>query len=1050
MIKIKEFFHELLLIKEGEAAPLFHFWFIFMLTIGIGLAIGRASSDSLFLSRYGVEYLPVIYIVFAPLLAFVSIFYAALVDNFPPEKFFNIILVGLILSVFLSWLMMSQTDSELIYPFYFIIHKISSELLVVHGSLYLVHNFNTLQAKRLFPLIFTGEQLGCIIGGGLVSASTSIIETVHLPLLWILLMFLGLFQLYFWHNRMGVSPYYQNIKQSGSKLKVAVQSVSQGLTFARESSLLKYASYALFFLVIIYYILSYSTSRIFVNAYQDEQDLTKFLGLLTAATSFITLSIQLFLTNRIINRYGVRKLNLIFPLITASAAGALLASFTLTIGVIVSIARDSLLNSLQNPLRVIFFNALPGYMQGRAGAVSIAFVMPLALLLCGLLLWGIQKLDHIAYFLIPCLIVALAFLYYSHKMNQTYTNSLTTHLKDRLYFPVSDSSDIKLELGDNALELLKTSFTEIPQTRNITVSLLAKHYPEKSVDFIIPKLSDMSAADIDVYLKSLFSDKNHLLPYKTLSRFPLKDSHIQSTLLKLIADNNYQEATTLALDNKNSKSSRMRSTVAYTLLKNNKDSQFAIKLWEELLQGDKYDKLSSISLVSLLDYVSPDKLTTLTQQVTNAVDDLLKDDDIEIKGRTIQQLPNYLKSLDQHIIINCMDELCSHPKPEYRIYASYGLRLLNDEDRYKYIYRLLSDSHAQVKSKTLVTLDLEDKDSETIIKKWLLKGLSSPRVQSIILEKAIEKELITHKELKDFSLSRALTANDFSTAKKIISSKTEITPNEKIFLLVLEERRINYIDLSLQALSPLCAEDQISVIRAGLVSKHSQIIANASEILINIENQPATKIIEQQLSNESHTNSKSLPKSKLDANEDVISWAINSNDEWLSYIANIVQGTDMNKTNSNNIIERISLLKNTDVFSEVPTDDLLFVAKELEEIRYFGGDHIFDINEYGDRMYIISEGKVGISISSDSSSKDYIVTLESGSSFGEMNLLDSLPRSASAHALEDSYLLTLEKNKLLGLLSSYPELALGILRALSSIVRESHQRNKELLKNTNN
>ena len=171
MKKLKEVINNLLLIKEGEAAPLIHFWFIFMLTLGIGLAIGRASADALFLSRYGVEYLPVIYIALAPLLALVSIFYATLVDHLPSEKFFRLILIGLFISVLISWIMMSQTDVTFIYPVYFIIHKIASELLLVHGTLYLAHNFNTLQAKRLFPLIFTGEQLGCIVGGLFVSAS---------------------------------------------------------------------------------------------------------------------------------------------------------------------------------------------------------------------------------------------------------------------------------------------------------------------------------------------------------------------------------------------------------------------------------------------------------------------------------------------------------------------------------------------------------------------------------------------------------------------------------------------------------------------------------------------------------------------------------------------------------------------------------------------------------------------------------------------------------------------------------------------------------------
>jgi CRP-like cAMP-binding protein len=57
-----------------------------------------------------------------------------------------------------------------------------------------------------------------------------------------------------------------------------------------------------------------------------------------------------------------------------------------------------------------------------------------------------------------------------------------------------------------------------------------------------------------------------------------------------------------------------------------------------------------------------------------------------------------------------------------------------------------------------------------------------------------------------------------------------------------------------------------------------------------------------------------------------------------------------------------------------------------------------------------------------------------------MNLLDDLPRSASAHALEDTTVLALEKTRLRGLLQSYPEISIGMLRSLSLRVREVNNR----------
>ena len=139
------------------------------------------------------------------------------------------------------------------------------------------------------------------------------------------------------------------------------------------------------------------------------------------------------------------------------------------------------------------------------------------------------------------------------------------------------------------------------------------------------------------------------------------------------------------------------------------------------------------------------------------------------------------------------------------------------------------------------------------------------------------------------------------------------------------------------------------------------------------------------------------------------------------------------------LFERILLLKNSSTFSQVKTEDLKAVAQSLEEETYFAGDRVFDMDDYGDRMYILKKGKIGISLEKGKS-KDtsYIAELGEGECFGEMNLLDDLPRSASAHVLEDSELLSLEKSRLRGLIINYPELSLGMMKSLCKRLRQAN------------
>ena len=140
------------------------------------------------------------------------------------------------------------------------------------------------------------------------------------------------------------------------------------------------------------------------------------------------------------------------------------------------------------------------------------------------------------------------------------------------------------------------------------------------------------------------------------------------------------------------------------------------------------------------------------------------------------------------------------------------------------------------------------------------------------------------------------------------------------------------------------------------------------------------------------------------------------------------------------IFDRILMLKKSPVFSAVTTENLYVVAQELVETHYMPGERVFDINEQGDHMYIIQSGKIGISIDASPEVKKYVAILGQGECVGEMGMLDDLPRSATAHVIEESVLLTLEKSRLKALITHYPDLALGILRGLSLRLRVANEK----------
>lgn len=144
--------------------------------------------------------------------------------------------------------------------------------------------------------------------------------------------------------------------------------------------------------------------------------------------------------------------------------------------------------------------------------------------------------------------------------------------------------------------------------------------------------------------------------------------------------------------------------------------------------------------------------------------------------------------------------------------------------------------------------------------------------------------------------------------------------------------------------------------------------------------------------------------------------------------------------------DRIVILKRTPIFAEVTTDDLRVVVEEMQEEAYFAGERVFEINDPSDRMYVVLTGKIGISIDPDPKVRKFVSMVEPGGCFGEMGPLDGSPRSGTAYVVEDAHLLYLDKLKLHGLIKSYPELALGLLKGMSTRVRETSDKLLDLQK----
>ena len=99
-----------------------------------------------------------------------------------------------------------------------------------------------------------------------------------------------------------------------------------------------------------------------------------------------------------------------------------------------------------------------------------------------------------------------------------------------------------------------------------------------------------------------------------------------------------------------------------------------------------------------------------------------------------------------------------------------------------------------------------------------------------------------------------------------------------------------------------------------------------------------------------------------------------------------------------------------------------------------GGEYIFRQGELGTDMFVVHEGRIEIQRTSDGESR-LVAVLEKGDFFGEMSLLEELPRNASARALTDSKILEISRPLFARMLKDNPEIGVRIMRKLSRRVR---------------
>ncbi|MCB0276684.1 MAG: Crp/Fnr family transcriptional regulator [Calditrichaeota bacterium] len=125
------------------------------------------------------------------------------------------------------------------------------------------------------------------------------------------------------------------------------------------------------------------------------------------------------------------------------------------------------------------------------------------------------------------------------------------------------------------------------------------------------------------------------------------------------------------------------------------------------------------------------------------------------------------------------------------------------------------------------------------------------------------------------------------------------------------------------------------------------------------------------------------------------------------------------------IIEKVIFLQNVEVFRDVATEDLAYLAAIAEEVDFAEGAVIFEESQPSDSLFLVLEGLVKLN-------RNGAEIAEAGQeeAFGTWALFDEAPRVVTATAAIPTRLLRIDREEFFDLLADHTNITQGVFKSV--------------------
>ena len=139
------------------------------------------------------------------------------------------------------------------------------------------------------------------------------------------------------------------------------------------------------------------------------------------------------------------------------------------------------------------------------------------------------------------------------------------------------------------------------------------------------------------------------------------------------------------------------------------------------------------------------------------------------------------------------------------------------------------------------------------------------------------------------------------------------------------------------------------------------------------------------------------------------------------------------------------ILSRAGIFQGVDSEAVNNLIEQMETVRFPRGTTIFDEGEPGDRLYIITAGKIKLARHAPVGRENLLTVMGPSDMFGELSIFDPGPRTSSAVCVTEVQAATMNSDMLQKWVEDHPSIAQQLLRVLARRLRRTNANLADLI-----